>query len=76
MLSQPDQKHRIKPNHGYWRTNSFPIGGDFHRAGNEGIEIAELIRDIDPPYRGCSIEVQLANGDRAAVSSSSIELCS
>jgi len=60
---------RIKPKCGYWQTSSFPIGGDFRRAGTEGVKVVEIIRDIEPPCHGCSLEVRLESGKTAAVAS-------
>ena len=58
---------RIKPGHGYWATDHYPIGGAFRRAGDSGKVIAEILRDIQPPCRGCDIEVKFADGSRGAL---------
>ena len=60
---------KIKANHGYWRTNAYPIGGDFRRASCCGEIIIRVIRTIEPPVRGCDIEVELSNNITAAVNS-------
>jgi len=60
---------RLKANYGYWRTNHYPIGGDFRRASVHGEIITRIIRDIDPPYKNCDIEVELADKTTAAINS-------
>ena len=57
----------ILPKHGYWDTTHYPIGGSFRRAGPDGIGIVGRKRDIDPPYKGCDIEVYLEDGTTAAI---------
>ncbi len=34
--------HRIKPGCGYWCTDRHPIGGEFHRAGKDGIAVESV----------------------------------
>jgi hypothetical protein len=66
--------NRIKPGHGYWQTTTYPIGGCFRRAGADGVEIVGHKRLIEPPYKGCDIEVYLADGNTAAVAQRYTEL--
>lgn len=54
------------------RNRLYPIGGSFHRAPSEGLEVKEIIRSFARCH-GCNIEVRLANGKRAAVDSANIE---
>lgn len=63
------ERTRLMPNYGYWRTNTHPIGGDFRRAGKLGLKIVEVLRRIEPSYKGCDLEVRLENGDTAAIDS-------
>ena len=53
---------RIKPGYGYWATDSYPIGGSFHRAGPEGLPILSVLRSIEPPCKGCTMEVLTPRG--------------
>lgn len=56
---------RIKPGYGYWATDSFPIGGSFHRAGKDGLVIVEVLRDF-PKYKGANREGKTADGRKVA----------
>lgn len=64
---------RLKPSIGVWRTNKYPIGGDFIRIDPLGHQISHVIRDIDPPCRGCDVEVELIGGYRVATKKANIE---
>ena len=66
-------RKRIQSSIGVWRTDRYPIGGDFMRVDPLGHEISHTIRNIDPPYKGCNIEVQLINGPRVATNTKYIE---
>ena len=63
---------KIKGGYGYYETDFYPIGGSFHRAPAEGLEILLILRRFDR-YQGCNIEVRLANGKRAALNSDHID---
>jgi len=63
---------RIKPSHGYYDITRFPIGGAFRRAGDAGVEIAEIVRKFKL-YHGCDTEGRLSDGTRVAFNSKNIE---
>ena len=60
---------KLKPQCGYWDTTHYPIGGCFRRAGSNGKEIEEILREITPSYRGCSLEVRFADDTTGAIDS-------
>jgi len=63
---------RLKPGAGFWRTNSFAIGGQFRRAGKDGKEIQTIISIFDgrnghaAPFHGCNAEAYFTDGDKGA----------
>ena len=65
---------QIKPEHGFWDTTHYPIGGNFRRAGVDGAAIAKHLRDIKPACRGCDLEVELADGSKAATRYAHLEV--
>jgi hypothetical protein len=57
-------KYQIKPGHGYWQTDKYPIGGSFARAGDAG-----LLVEIQREFKGCeyaNAEGRTADGQRVA----------
>lgn len=61
---------RIKPKWGFWDTTSYPYGGKFSRAGTEGLQVAEVVRQSRPH----EYEVILADGRRAVVELRAVEV--
>ena len=57
---------RLKSGFGYWQTDRFPIGGDFHRAGPDGKVIAKVHREF-PNFHGVNTEVIFIDGTRGAI---------
>lgn len=57
---------------GYFRLDNYPLGGDFRRAA-EDLEITEIIRTYPinaqtvKQLHGCTHEVVLSNGHKAAI---------
>jgi len=45
---------RIKAGYGYWDCTHYPIGGNFQRAGADGLSMIE-IEHLKPPFpHGCT----------------------
>jgi len=67
---------KIKPGYGYWETTRHPIGGEFHRAGDHGLIITDIIRDNLNGYKGCThkARVQACNRTIAFNIKNTIEL--
>jgi hypothetical protein len=68
---------KLKKGSGYWRVNTFPIGGEFKRLPEDTI-IREIITVYHPEkmsiaqfksLKGCDRIVLLSNGDKAGISS-------
>jgi len=60
----------LKPGFGYWRTNYYPIGGDFCRASKiAGKPIDSILRTFETPYKGCNQEVLFEDGTKGALDS-------
>jgi hypothetical protein len=57
---------RIKAGYGYWKTDSYPIGGCFARAGESGVEIARITREFKPSVKGCNREALTTMGEKIA----------
>jgi len=59
---------RIKPGYGYWDTTSYPLGGCFGRAGEDGVNIVKITRGPNdyPGLRskGCDEEGLTDDGHR------------
>ena len=53
---------QIQAGTGCWETDKYPIGGKFRRPNNP-LAIDRVKRHIEPPYRGCDIEVYVPRGD-------------
>lgn len=45
---------RLKPGFGYWDLRLYPIGGDFKRAGDNGLAIKSYVR-IGRPSHGADV---------------------
>lgn len=69
----PVTEKYLPAGYGYWKTNSYPIGGCFRRSAVD-VSITALIRGIVPPFKGCDLEVELENGDTAAINSHHLKL--
>jgi len=63
---------RIKPRRGYYDITGFPLGSAYRRAGDAGVEIAEIVRKFKL-YHGCNTEGRLSDGTRVAFNSRDIE---
>ncbi len=46
---------RLKAGYGYWDTTYYPIGGSFHRVGENGIVIVKVLRSFER-YKGVNEE--------------------
>lgn len=64
---------KIKAGFGYWDVSRFPIGGDFCRAPDSGVDVAEIIEEFKP-YKGCNIKVRLGDGRKACLSKQHLEV--
>ena len=66
---------KLKPGWGYWEIDRYPIGGCFRRADgppSPGKPIAEVLEDIEPPYKGCDIKVRFEDGTTGALDRTAI----
>lgn len=55
----------IRPGYGFWRTDKYPIGGDFDRAGPEGVRIVKVLRTF-PAFHNCTEEGLTDDGRKVA----------
>jgi hypothetical protein len=58
---------RLKPKHGYWQIDNYPIGGSFARSDDNGLEI-DNVMSISPPIRGCNAFGYTKEGKKIAFS--------
>lgn len=59
---------RIRPGYGFWRTDHYPIGGCFDRAGSDGVVLKEVLRTFQD-FNGVNTEGRTLKGERVAFSS-------
>lgn len=64
---------KLKAGYGYWEIDYYPIGGSFHRAGNEGLELKQITGHFDKYYKGANVKAITVDGRNIACDSNHIE---
>ena len=60
---------KLKAGYGFWALGYYPLGGEFHRAGDHGLEIKQITRHYEKYYHGANVECETKDGKRIACDS-------